>query len=690
MSIEKINFPEILDNSLHDLVSDFYVPLLSNSIRYDRGVGYFSSGWLRKVSEGMVLFAANGGQARIVASPILDQDDWEALHTGHVAREDALLREVIARNIHDLSTTLEEDTLSALAWMIADEIITFKLAMPQNKLAGGDYHTKLGIFYDQDGNHLAFNGSPNESIRGTINAETITTFASWNTSALKPYIRGIISYFENLWANNNGNIRVFELPEAAREQILQLRTHSRPYPEPEWIKARRLKEKGEDYKVGPHIPSYLTLRDYQEDAISAWFDNDCCGLFEMATGTGKTKTALAAAVRLSEREDRIILLISSPFTHLVTQWADEVDEFGFRFLVIPGNHQSWQDVLANELLDFQAGYVDKFAILTTHDTFSNPQLWELLEQKQLPIMFIADEVHELGAEKRQLGLRESYLYRLGLSATPYRYFDDEGTNTLFSFFKGTVFEFSLADAIPEYLTPYNYYPHFVELSGDELQNYLEMTRKITRRAVMASSEDDEEILELYLILRQQIIINAAAKYSCLSDILKNLPDLKHTLVYCSPEQIDFAQEVLNTQKIIQHRFTFEESLAEREKLLASFASGQHQVLVAMKCLDQGVDVPATKNAIIMASTGNPKQFIQRRGRVLRNYPGKDKASIYDIIVVPTLSGNLDPETLTMERNILRKELRRYNEFASLALNSTHALNIIAPIKRKYRLREDDV
>ena len=635
----------------------------------------------------MSQFAANSGRARIITSPILSEADWEAFMVGEEARRNPILRAALIANIKELEQSLEKDTLSALAWMIADQILDIKLAVPQNKLSG-DFHDKFGIFTDKEGNQISFNGSPNESIRGTENYESIKIFKSWEPG-FAPLVELDVERFERLWHNEDANVRVYELPEAARAQIIQLRAGERPYPEPGWVKSRRLHEERSKYKTGPHIPDSLSLRGYQNEAIDAWFANDCQGLLEMATGTGKTKTALAAAVRLSEREQRLIILISSPFTHLVSQWADEVSDFGFRQIVIPGHHQNWQNALANELLDFQAGYIDKFIILTTHDTFANSKLWEILEQKPLPLLFIADEVHELGAEKRKLGLRECYTYRLGLSATPRRYFDDEGTDHLFSFFKGTVFEFSLADAIPDYLTPYNYYPYFVELSVDELNQYLEMTRKITRRAAFTNNENEDEILELYLILRHKIVVNAEAKYTCLLEILNGLPDLKHTLVYCSPEQIDHTQEVLNAQQIIQHRFTFEESLSEREKLLASFASGQHQVLVAMKCLDQGVDVPATKNAIIMASTGNPKQFIQRRGRILRKYPGKEKASIYDIIVVPTLNGKLDPDTLKLERRILRRELRRYNEFASLALNSTHALNVIAPIKRKYFIREDE-
>jgi superfamily II DNA or RNA helicase len=688
MLLPDLDLPTIIDTSTDDMAARLYEPALAAAVRYDRGVGFFSSGWLRIVARGMAQFAANGGRARIITSPILDQADWEALQTGAEANLDPTLRRALSQNIEELSQNLARDTLSTLAWMVADEILTFKLALPQNKLAGGDFHDKFGVFTDAEGNRVSFSGSPNESIRGFYNYESNKIFKSWLPD-LHSFVESDVQRFERLWQNEDTNVRVFSLPEAAREQIIRLRVGERPYPEPEWVKLRRLQEAQNKYTAGPHIPANLILRDYQHEAIEAWFANDCRGVLEMATGTGKTKTALAASVKLLERENQLLIVIAIPFIHLITQWAVDVSEFGYKYLIVPGDHKKWQDALANELLDFQAGYLSNLVVLTTHDTFANPQFWQILEQKRIPLLLIADEVHELGAKKRRLGLRDYYTYRLGLSATPERYFDDEGTDSLFSFFHGSVFKFLLADAIPDYLTPYDYYPFFVELDGKELEEYYELTQKIKRRAFSTKDDEQDEILELYYILRQKIVVNAEAKYSCLLDIFSQLTDLQHTLVYCSPEQIDRVQEVISTQRVIQHRFTFEENLIEREKLLASFAMGQHQVLVAMKCLDQGVDVPATRNAIIMASTGNPKEFIQRRGRVLRKYPGKHKASIYDIIVVPTLSGNLDPDTLKLERKILRRELRRYNEFARLALNSTHALNVIAPIKRKYLIREDE-
>lgn len=181
-SLSDLNILPVMDTSTHDLSTEFFIPLLSNSIRYDRGVVFFSSGWLRINSKGMLAFANNSGRARWVTSPILDEADWEALKTGYNARGDPVLHRALKHNITNLARTLEKDTLSALAWMVADEVITFKLALPFQKLDQGDFHDKFGIFTDIQGNQVSFNGSYNDSIQGTRNYESIKIFCSWLTS----------------------------------------------------------------------------------------------------------------------------------------------------------------------------------------------------------------------------------------------------------------------------------------------------------------------------------------------------------------------------------------------------------------------------------------------------------------------------------------------------------------------------
>ena len=355
MSFTSLTLPMTMDSSSSDLVAEFFTPVLAESSRYDRGVGFFSSGWLRVAAEGLLKFAGNGGRARWVTSPVLDEADWEAIKAGDAARDDSRIRTVMRSAIVDLQTTLDEATRDALAWMVADETLTFKLALPRNKLEHGNFHDKFGIFEDLDGNRISFNGSYNDSIQGTRNYEAIKVFCSW-TSAFAPLVEADAARFNILWENLDPNVRVFDIPEAAREQILQLRTGERPYPKPIWVRECEILDSSGQGPVTPRIPVKLTLRDYQLDAIDAWLNNDCRGLFEMATGTGKTITALACAVRLFEQDGRLAVIIAAPYQHLVDQWDDEARAFGFRPVLAYQSKARWLDDLNHQIVEYNAGY----------------------------------------------------------------------------------------------------------------------------------------------------------------------------------------------------------------------------------------------------------------------------------------------------------------------------------------------
>ena len=691
IGLKSCYFPSVLNTSDSDIIADFFVPALKASVRYDRGVGFFSAGWLRVAAEGMVDLAANNGQARWVTSPVLNKADWEAMQMGAAARHDEVLRQIIERAAKEMEQTLKRETLTALAWLVADGILDFKLALPRNKL-DGEFHDKFGIFTDGQGDRISFNGSYNDSVQGIRNYESIKVFRSW-----KPVFADIVQAdaerFERLWDNRDPNVQVFDLPRAARERIVRLRASDRPYPEPDWKKLRQLRQERSLYFVRrpspPLLPSHITLHNYQMQSIESWFDHGCRGLLEMATGTGKTITALAASVRLLEREGQLAIVIACPYAHLIGQWKTVVEAFGYEHVLAVDSSRSWADQLANELLDLRAGFTKSLVVLVTHATFSNDKFTQIISSETVPLLLIVDEVHAVGSPKRRQGLLERYGYRLGLSATPQRWFDKEGSAVLCDYFGDTVFQLPLAEAIPDFLVPYEYYPFFAELTDDELKEYQQMTRKLIRRAYTVDDAEADELLELYSIFRQRIIKRAENKYRCFEQILDSLQSPNHTLVYCStdsPEQMQRVQEILNSRGIVQSRFTGEEPPEERKELLASFASGHHEILVAMKCLDEGIDVPSTRTAILLASSTNPRQFIQRRGRVLRKAEGKDRAVIFDIIIVPTLQGPLDNETLELEKQILNRELERYDEFAALALNSVHALNKIGPIKRQYLIK----
>lgn len=691
-SLSETTFPPVLDTSSGDIIRDFFSPALSASVRYDRGVGFFSAAWLRLAAIGMVAFAANSGRARWVTSPILSEPDWEALQEGSAARQDSVLKQALEVSISDLKKTLEQGTLSALAWLVADGILDFKLALPRNKLDQGEFHDKFGVFTDAEGNQVSFNGSYNDSVQGTRNYESIKIFCSWHP-VLSLLVNADSERFERLWSNKDPNVQVFDLPEAARASIVKLRAYDRPYPEPNWEQLELLvneKSSAPRYcPVKPHLPSDLEVRDYQTQAIDEWFAHDCRGLLEMATGTGKTKTALIASIKLFEREKRLAVVITVPYQHLVDQWDGETQQFGFRPILAYQSKSSWFDQLNSMVMDFSSGYRECLAVITTHTTFISPDFQATIARLGGSCLVIADEAHHLGAERSRRSYPQHIPYRLALSATPDRWFDDEGTVALRDYFGETVFSFPLEKAIGVSLTPYYYYPHLVQLTAEELETYQELSVKI---AQLAGREDEraQESLKLLLIRRAELLNKAANKIAELSKLIDASDYVEHTLFYCAPGQIDDVQRLLGWDHgLLVQRFTAEEDTRERQQRLADFASGEIQGLVAMKCLDEGVDVPSTKTAYIMASSSNPREFIQRRGRVLRKSPGKEFSVIHDMIAVPPTAwtSTQDSATFNIERGIIRKELERFKEFASPALNKHKALDVIWEIASRYNLMD---
>jgi superfamily II DNA or RNA helicase len=309
----------------------------------------------------------------------------------------------------------------------------------------------------------------------------------------------------------------------------------------------------------------------------------------------------------------------------------------------------------------------------------------------IPGFLIADEVHGIGSPYQRRGLNNRYNLRLGLSATPRRFFDDVGTTTLLNYFGETVYQFTLEDALKKinpatndfYLTQYRYYPIFIKLTGDDLDEYIAQSKKIALAYSYCQNQEEKELILTQLLnKRANIIKNAKGKYSKLTEIIKSFSRSQQwIIIYCTPQQIDHIMKQLLQFQYTVHRFTMEEAttpdkrfgnISEREYILKKFAEGEYQILVAMKILDEGVDVPPARIAILMASSGNPREYIQRIGRVIRKYPGKNEASIYDVIVVPS-NADLPPELKDLEKKIFEKQLQRCEYIAKIAINNSQAL-----------------
>ncbi len=674
--LKELELLPVYDSECYDLIRDLQVPLLLNAKDYLRGVGFFTSGWLRLAAQGMSVFVTGGGSARIVVSPILDEADWEALKFGEAAKTDAILREVLARNIEDLAISLENDTRNALAWMVADGLLEFRFALPSDRMSAGDYHDKVGIFADGNGDRVAIHGSLNDSIKASLNGEAFSVFKSWD-SGQAPYVEMHQKRLDALWNNQNKQFSVFRIPDAIREKFIQLRTS--PYPPYTRSISQQISS------ASPYCT--VQLHDYQEIAISKWHQAGCRGVFEMATGTGKTITSLAAATSVYQRHGRLALVILVPYLHLLEQWELNCQRFGFDPILCSGEHSQWQIGVKSAIQDFNIGVKSHLCILAVHKTAAMGRFAQAI--RRLPAkdtLLIGDEAHGLGAAHLRKALAENVGLRLGLSATPRRWFDDEGTDTIFRYFGPTCFEYSLDQAIGKFLTPYEYYPQLVSLNDQETELYEEMTQKII--TIASSAEHDpklQERLQRLLLQRARIISSAQQKLPSLLQLIKNIQvDFRHRgdeptgiLIYCAPGGHKEVLKAVAALGLRCHEFVHDVNLRDREKLLAQFDSGEIQVLVAIKCLDEGVDVPSMRTAFILASSTNPREFVQRRGRILRRAPGKERAVIYDFLVAPP------PERLTLKLgtdvSVLKREMPRFAEFASSAMNQFSARSVVRDI-----------
>jgi len=662
--LRELALKPVYDSSECDLIKDLFIPLLNNSEKYYRGVGYFTSGWLKMASTGLINITDNNGEIILITSPYLAEKDWEYIIKGVKARDNNFLFEILDRNIDNLEKSLSEDTLNALAWLIADGYLEIKFAIPKNKQ--GDFHDKFAIFQDEFNNKVVIHGSYNDSIKGTLNGESFSVFKSWEEGH-KDFVDYHIKRFNKMNNKQNNFFDIYDMPNAIKNKIVKFKKiNSRPYEGPE----KPIKKRGYS------IPEDIELYDFQQKAVNEWFSSNCKGVFKMATGTGKTIASLASAVKITNKSKNLILIISVPFVHLIEQWEKNVIDFGYNPVLCRGDYKTWYSELKSKISDLERGYRNNLCIIVTHMTSASNRFTSLFNNVTKNILLIGDEVHYLGAEHLQNALHHNYNYRIGLSATPDRWFDERGTNTLYDYFGEVVLQYSLKEAIEnEFLTKYNFEPIKVELSETEIENYIEITKEISK---LYNIDKNSDRLNKLLIKRADILNQTDNKILKLQSLLKDKiiekgkKSIEHTIVYCGKGKHKKTLEMISDLGVNAHEFVHTVSTKKRQEVLKNFSEGEIQVLVAIKCLDEGVDVPSTKNAYFLSSTTNPREFIQRRGRILRNYPDKDFSNIYDFYIMPNDNSLecLPEEYHSAYKSIIKKELPRFAEF-SLASESLY-------------------
>lgn len=707
MSLKDIKYEYTYDSDDNDILNDFYIPVLREAKTYDRIAGFFSSTCFGVASRGIKGLIDNHGKMRMIISPRVSKDDAEMIKKASSDPE-GFLSETLIKSIDDLDDALEKDYVSAMGWMIANGYLEIKIAvvlkdsgeiMPCEEIEeAGLFHIKTGIIYDNDNNIISFSGSINESASGWVrNAEHFDVHRNWIDGHVG-FCNQEIERFDSYWSGRKGNTKVYNIPSAVEKKLLDNAPSS--IDDIEFFKSYKTKKR---LNKNDDIEPDISLYSYQKEAFNKWIKNNNRMLCEMATGTGKTRTAIACILHALKTCEKLMVIISCPQNTLSMQWYNDECLKGYkgRKIIADSTNTRWRIDLEDALYDIQFNTIQNCIVFACSKTFSNSDFIEIVKkfENKVNFMLVGDEAHGLGAVKTSKGLLELYKYRLGLSATPSRWFDDVGTNLLHNYFGNSIFEFSIYKALhtnregttKPFLTQYKYEPVFVNLTDEEISEYEETTKRIIKTGRFKEVDDkSRERYERLLMYRANIYKNAYEKYSKLVDILNEIgDDISDTIIFATDEQIDEVIDILSnrgiscaryTQKLGTRKLRKYGGKSEREQVIQYFKDKTYEVLVAIKCLDEGIDIPSAKRAIIMASSTNPREFIQRVGRVIRTAPNKDQAEIYDMIVAP--SEKLNKELLKFELDVFEKEQNRIFEISENAINSVSVLKKIDDCLRR--------
>ncbi len=687
----KISYETNKDN----VILDFYIPVLKNAKKYYRTTGYFSSNILLEITNGLSSFIKNNGHMRLIVAPTISKEDYEAIKSGYELRD--LLTDKIVNSFDEfVEYDQREDRFGLLSYLIRNNFLEIKIVALEENNDKAMYHEKIGIIYDDDENVIAFTGSANETYNAYVsNFESIDVFYSWKPGDSFQRCLNKEERFEKLWNGMVSGLVTIDFPDAIKNKLLKYENGNSFMKVDENFIDKFLKKRKNNFL------SFDDLREYQKEAILKWESNSYKGIFDMATGTGKTFTAIGAILRLRDKVKRTIVFVCCPYIHLVEQWYEELQKFGINSIVCYGG-KNYEEKLDREVYKFKRGKIDFLCALFTNLTFNADKNKKNILSCLKDTLLVVDEAHNFGAPKISKMLENDFKYRLALSATIDRYGDEEGTSKIYDFFGKKCIEYDLERAIKEnFLTPYYYYPVIVSLTEDELEEYRELSKSISK---YFNKNKNNEHYKMLLIKRARIISGAFNKVDKLIEILARESNKTNILIYCGAVKYskvsidDVSEEDVKQLKIIVQAllklgikvstFTSNESVEERMNIIENFKNKNIQAIAAIKCLDEGVNIPSIETAYILASSTNPKEYIQRRGRVLRKAPNKVYSYIYDFITLPrsiSAAETCSYETLKIGRGLIKREFERLEEFSRLAVNKSEIINIKDNIRKTFML-----
>ncbi len=695
------------------LAEQLLIPCLRTATQFDCMVGFFSSASLRDIAAGLANFLAVESQVmRLVFCPQVSEDDLRAIETG-ILRPANQLEQLLRQLLQDAwlsERALVRHTLDCLSYLLASGRMEIKVALMKK---GGLFHPKVWIL-ECSGEVLVAHGSNNLTSAGIrVNYEQVSVSRSWMDETQREVVEVLKREFAALWSDSSQVATTFNLPDAIAQELLVERSPQVIPTEQDYIAALdedvergyEVRESSQSYNgIGDHEPCTFNIPDYLEyetgdfahqgRAVAAWENNGHRGILEMATGSGKTIAALIAAYHLFERTRSLLLVIAAPYKPLVSQWREEAEAFGLEPLLPgeKGGRQAKLESVAGAVRALVLGSSVVECMVVTHDLLCDGSFQQLIGAYDGESLLIGDEVHNLGRPTFVSRPPDSFTSRLGLSATPVRQYDEEGTEQLIDFFGEVVFKFTLEEAIGKCLVPYRYYVHPVHLDTEELEQWVAVTEKLKTLGWMHGLDDSRENsgkipegIKLLLLKRRRVVEQARAKVIRLAELLGDgHPRTRaHTLIYASDKgrsQLDSVNELLRNIGLRFHQVTAKESSNSglTAQILKSFRSGSLQALTAMRVLDEGVNIPEIREAFILASTTVERQWVQRRGRILRLCPeiGKTEAILHDFLVLPSESYVGDASAV---RSLAVTEAERVLAFGRAALNSADEDGPIATI-----------
>ncbi|MAB47205.1 MAG: DNA repair helicase [Flavobacteriaceae bacterium] len=728
--LKEVNWAEDRDykSGSEDEPLQFYIDALCNSSSFDLLLGYFSSSALNVLSLGFANFIYSGGKMRAVINNILSEEDKDAILRGKDKENFSTIYNF--NDIAELKSSLDDygkHFFECFAWLIANDKIDLKIIKPKNKK--GISHYKSGVFGDGE-NYVSFKSSCNFTYYGFLeNLEELDCRLSWEANDLKK-IKKQKKDFENLFSGKSEIVEYLDADKIKtaikdefgdkniQELIIQekelIQTKNNSFKNTKILNSiKAATNKLNDFikiESSPKFPYPDGPRDYQKTAHQKWVDNGKKGLFAMATGTGKTLTSLNCLLNEYRDNKSYKAVVLVPTIALVNQWKNECRKFNFNNIITISSKEKWPQNVS--FLNTASNFIDvSYVIIVTYASFYRKSFQSHFINLPEDTLLIADEAHNLGSNNLSKTLPKIHLQkRIGLSATPDRKYDDIGNKSIEEFFNDSppfVYSYTMEQAMDKgWLSQYKYYPHIVKLTNIELEEYREKSKQLAKYFDNQTKKyKDCPEVERLLLERKRIIHKAHNKLAAFKEILDNefnsRGNLNYTLVYV-PEGIEpnyesiddyiedsedislidkYTRVVSRTDSSIMVK-QYTSKTKNREHVIDSFQKGAINVLTSMKCLDEGVDVPRSELAVFCASTGNPRQFVQRRGRVLRTHNDKTYAVIHDLVVAPEIN---DESTFEMEKSIIKKELERVVDFSTLAMNKPDTYEALKSILTYYNI-----